>query len=86
LKTAKHGYSLSIDRYELFTVDATTIALEVIGRPITNTAMMGALVGAIGMVEMASIETVLMAKFGKRGEANIKSAKAASAGLRRLGG
>jgi 2-oxoacid:acceptor oxidoreductase gamma subunit (pyruvate/2-ketoisovalerate family) len=85
LATAKHGYSLSIDRYELFSVDATTIALEAIGRPITNTAMMGALVGAIGVVEMASIEKVLMEKFGKRGEMNIKSATAASASLRRLG-
>ncbi len=84
LKTGKHGYTIGIERYELYTVDATSIALEVMGRPITNTAMMGALVGAVGIVEMASIDKVLVGKFGKRGEMNIKSAAAASAGLRRL--
>lgn len=36
------------------TLDATTLALDVLGRPITNTAMMGAL---IAVSEMTSLDT-----------------------------
>jgi pyruvate ferredoxin oxidoreductase gamma subunit len=39
----------------LITADATTVALEVLGRPITNTAMLGAL---IGVSELTGIEAV----------------------------
>jgi len=35
-------------------IDATSIALEVLGRPITNTAMYGALVAASGLVSLES--------------------------------
>ena len=49
--------------YRLFTVDATGIAMETIGRPITNTAMMGALVGATGLLDMDSVESVLREHF-----------------------
>ncbi len=84
LSTGAYGYELGIENYELFSVDATSIALEVMKRPITNTAMMGALVGAIGLVEMGSIEQVLMGKFGKRGEMNIKSAAAACAAMEKV--
>lgn len=34
------------------TIDATSIALEVLGRPITNTAMLGALIAASDIVSM----------------------------------
>jgi 2-oxoacid:acceptor oxidoreductase gamma subunit (pyruvate/2-ketoisovalerate family) len=37
-------------------IDATSIALEVIKRPITNTVMLGAFVGATGLVSLESIE------------------------------
>lgn len=84
LRTGAHGYSLGISSYEVFAVDATNIALEVMGRPITNTAMMGALVGAIGLVDMSSIERVLAEKFGKRGEMNIKAAAAACEAMKRV--
>ncbi|MCB2195494.1 MAG: 2-oxoacid:acceptor oxidoreductase family protein [Bacteroidetes bacterium] len=33
-------------------IDATSIALEILGRPITNTAMLGALVAASGIVSL----------------------------------
>jgi pyruvate ferredoxin oxidoreductase gamma subunit len=36
-------------------VDATEIALEVLGKPITNTAMLGALVGYSGLVALDSV-------------------------------
>ena len=34
----------------IVTIDATTLALEILGRPITNTAMMGALVAISGAI------------------------------------
>lgn len=48
------------DRYEILknhkvvAVDATGIALEVLGKPITNTAMYGALVAVSGLVSLES--------------------------------
>lgn len=39
----------------LAVVDATSIALEVVGRPITNTVMLGALIKATGWVKLESI-------------------------------
>lgn len=43
---------------KIVTLDATTLALDVLGRPITNTAMMGAL---IAVSEMTSLETCKLA-------------------------
>ena len=77
---------LGIERYELFTVDATGIALEFLKRPITNTAMMGALAGATGLLRLESIERVLVERFGDAAERNIEAARAGAARLRRLGG
>ncbi|MCL2497324.1 MAG: 2-oxoacid:acceptor oxidoreductase family protein [Symbiobacteriaceae bacterium] len=38
---------------QLVTVDATAIALELLGRPLVNTAMLGAFVRATGLVSLA---------------------------------
>lgn len=57
----------------LFLVDATKIALEGIGRPITNTTMLGAAIRASSCVELLSLEQPLMARFGpKIGPLNLK--------------
>ena len=39
---------------KVITIDATTLALEILGLPITNTAMFGALVAASGVVSLDS--------------------------------
>lgn len=44
--------------YKVATIDATNLALEVLGQPITNTAMFGALVA---VSELVSLETALQA-------------------------
>lgn len=49
---------------EVVTVDATEIALDHLGRPIMNTALLGAFAGATGMLEQESLETVITRKFG----------------------
>lgn len=86
LRSGRYGYRPAVSSFRLFTLDATGIALEKLGRPITNTAMMGAFVGATGMLSMGSIETVLAQRFGKKGAANVEAARAARDGLQELGG
>lgn len=44
------------DSQSLYLIDASAVALEILGKPITNTAMLGALVGVSGV---AGIDSVL---------------------------
>ena len=84
LRGRKYGFGPPAAHYSLYTVDATGIALEVLKRPITNTAMMGALSGATGLVSMASIERVLGERFGGKAAGNVRSAEQARDRLRSL--
>jgi pyruvate ferredoxin oxidoreductase gamma subunit len=52
--------------YKLYTVDATKIATESVGRPITNTAMVGALVKVTGLVDFGAVREELIDMFGTR--------------------
>ena len=58
-------------------VDATAIAREILGVPITNTTMVGALVKAIGVVEMDSLVEPLQKRFGRLAERNINAMRKA---------
>lgn len=49
---------------KLATVDATEIARKCLGRPITNTTMLGALIRATGIVDLASMKEPLHNRFG----------------------
>jgi 2-oxoacid:acceptor oxidoreductase gamma subunit (pyruvate/2-ketoisovalerate family) len=86
LVDGRYRYRIGVESFEIFTVDATGIALETLGRPITNTAMMGALAGATRLLKMESIEGVLAERFGVNGEANIAAARLGHQRFRRLGG
>jgi len=55
-------------------VDATAIAIESLGVPITNTTMLGALAKATGVVSLESVKKVVEKKFEKLAEKNIKAA------------
>jgi pyruvate ferredoxin oxidoreductase gamma subunit len=57
----------------LATVNADKIANEEIGRPITNTTMMGALVRATGLVELDSLAKQIEKRFPGVAEKNIKA-------------
>ena len=59
--------------YRVVTVDATRIALETIGLPIANTAIIGALVKSLGIIDIHSLENPLYTRFGKLAEKNIKA-------------
>jgi len=63
-------------------VDATGLALEMLGRPIPNTAMLGALAGATGLVSMESLADAMGRRFPGKGEANLAVARAAHGRLR----
>jgi pyruvate ferredoxin oxidoreductase gamma subunit len=51
---------------KVFTVDATKIATECVGRPITNTAMVGALVKVTGVVDFKNVRDELESMFSGR--------------------
>ncbi len=51
---------------KLATVDATTVALEVLKQPATNSAILGAIAKATGLVKIESVEKGIMQIFGDR--------------------
>ena len=64
-------------RYKLsrtvYRVDASKIAIEGIGRPITNTTMLGAAIRATDAVKVESMEAPLLERFGEKiGPLNLK--------------
>ncbi len=63
--------------WSLATVDATTIARELLGVPIVNTSMVGALLRATGVVKLESLFEPLRQRFGRLAERNINAMKKA---------
>jgi len=57
----------------LATIDATKIAREELGLPITNTTMLGALLKASEVVDKGSMIEPLQERFGRIAERNIKA-------------
>ncbi len=66
----------------LATVDATKIAREQLGVPIVNTAMIGALLKATGVVDFDSMLEPLRERFGRLAERNISAMQRAFAETR----
>ncbi len=58
-------------------VDATSIARETLGIPITNTTMVGALIKATGVVGLESLVEPLNRRFGRLAERNINAMRKA---------
>ena len=63
--------------WSLATVDATMIARELLGVPIVNTSMVGALLRATGVVKLESLFEPLRQRFGRLAERNINAMKRA---------
>jgi len=57
----------------LATVDATKIARELLGVPIVNTTMIGALIRATGVIKLESVSEPLEDRFGRLAERNLKA-------------
>jgi len=64
-------------KQKLALVDANTIAREVLGVPITNTTMLGALIKATGVVAVESLEHPLRERFGPLAVKNFNALKVA---------
>ncbi len=63
---------------KLIAIDATSVALEVLGLPITNTTLMGAFAAATGEIELPALEEALRERFsGSLAEKNIAAARKA---------
>ena len=63
--------------WSLATVDATKIAQELLGVPIVNTSMVGALLKATSVVKLESLLEPLRQRFGRLAERNIEAMKRA---------
>jgi len=67
-----------IKNAKTYTVDATRIALDILGKPITNTAMLGAVVKAEPLIKLDSICKSVSERFhGAIGEKNVEVIKKA---------
>ena len=66
LSSTDLGTRLGLKDVEIWVVDATTLALNIIGRPITNTAMLGTTVKATGLVKLESLMQVVKNRFTGR--------------------
>lgn len=65
--------TLGVTNISVYVVDAMKIALEVLGRPIYNTAMLGALLRAAPLTKMESLFKVISERFpGAVGEKNVE--------------
>jgi len=65
------------NRWRLAIIDGTKIARELLGVPIVNTTMLGALLRATGAVKLESLFEPLRHRFGRLAERNIGAAKKA---------
>lgn len=85
INTEKKPSELSIQtKGKVITVPATEIAMKIIGRPIPNTALMGAFAAATNLIKLESIERCIKERFpGELGEKNAKAAQTAYDFVRR---
>lgn len=65
------------NKWRLATIDATKIAREVLGVPIVNTTMLGAVLRTIKVVNLESLVDPLKERFGRLAERNINAMKKA---------
>jgi len=63
--------------YRIAMVDANRIAREVLGVPIVNTTMLGALLKASGMVAIESLGEPMKKRFGKLADKNLAALRRA---------
>ena len=59
VNTTKDAGAFAVKGCKVVTVDATGLALEILGRPITNVPLLGALIAATDMVSLASAEAAI---------------------------
>ncbi|HPL62125.1 MAG: pyruvate ferredoxin oxidoreductase subunit gamma [Syntrophales bacterium] len=76
-KTAEEISRILNFKGKIATVDATKIAREELGAPITNTTMLGAVIKATGVIKLDSLKVPIEHRFGKLAGRNMKALKRA---------
>lgn len=73
----KKEISVNIKPENIYLVDATQIALEVLGRNIVNTTILGAFAKVTGLISLSGLKEAIRQKFSEKGseliEKNIKA-------------
>lgn len=79
INTEKPDFGTKVpEGVKVYTIDATTIALEELGVPITNTTLMGAFAAATGEIQLEPLEHALRNRFsGSMADKNVKAAERA---------
>lgn len=75
VNTTEKPESLKLDtKARVMTVDATKVAMDIIGFPIVNTVLLGAFAGATGEINVESIKKAVKGRFsGKVAEKNAQA-------------
>lgn len=61
------------NKWQLAVIDAVKIARELLGVPIVNTTMLGAILSVTGVIKLESLFEPLRQRFGRLGERNINA-------------
>ncbi|KKH97516.1 pyruvate ferredoxin oxidoreductase [Methanosarcina sp. 1.H.T.1A.1] len=85
VNTTEKPESLKLDtKARVMTVDATKVAMDIIGLPIVNTVLLGAFAGATGEINVESIKKAVRDRFsGKVAEKNAQAIQKAYELIRR---
>jgi pyruvate ferredoxin oxidoreductase gamma subunit len=79
LVNEKEGVPMpSVDSAKVYSIPANDIAMEIIGRPLGNTTLLGAFVAATGELELEHLETAILEQFAGKagvGEKNVQAAR-----------
>ncbi len=77
LRSGKFPSTLRIEHCRIFTTNATALAMEKLGRPIVNTALMGAFAAASSLISLDTVRSLVREHFDISGEVNCELAEAA---------
>lgn len=72
----KEELKINLPNHNLHTIDAAKIALEIIGKNIVNTVILGAFAKATGLVSLDSLKQAVAEKFASREDLIAKNIKA----------
>jgi 2-oxoacid:acceptor oxidoreductase gamma subunit (pyruvate/2-ketoisovalerate family) len=77
LKSGKYGFTINPEDFRIYTIDATSLALDILKKPIVNTAIMGSFAKATEYVSLDSIVEVIKGHMKRNIDENIELAEKA---------
>lgn len=76
INTAKTDLKIDLPKNNIHTIDATKIALEILGKNIVNTVILGAFAKATGLISLDSLKLAIKEKFAGKADLIDKNIKA----------